>query len=70
MRWSRVIDVPLNVQKWDSNPDHARDVGPGLNKNVMEHVRHAKQQIALTQSYPGRQKELPKAKIIKFEPSA
>lgn len=68
MRWSRVVDVPLSIQKWDSNPDVARDVGPGLNQNVMEQVRHAKQQIALTNQYPGRERERPKAKIIKFEP--
>jgi hypothetical protein len=67
MRWSRVVDVPLNVQRWDGNPD-ARDVGPGLNQNVMEQVRHAKQQLELTRQYPGRERERPKAKIIKFEP--
>lgn len=68
MRWSRVRDVPLAIQKWDSNPDNARDVGPGLTKNVMEQVRHAKQQIALTKSYPGRERDRPKAQVIRFKP--
>ena len=68
MRWSRVIDVPLNVQKWDSNPDNAQDVGSWRNRDVEQQIRHAQQQIALTKQYPGRQKDRPKAKVINFKP--
>ncbi len=34
-----MVDVPLNVQ--DSNPDNARDVGPGRNRDIEEQIRHA-----------------------------
>jgi hypothetical protein len=68
--WIKLQDLP-GVQTWqfstkaDASPD---DEQLRVNTAVGDaELRHANQQIALASQYPGRERSMPRAKIIEFD---
>jgi hypothetical protein len=55
------------VQTWESKPYDATVEQADPNAVGNEQLKHAKQQLALAQQYPGRERSMPSAKVFELE---
>jgi hypothetical protein len=66
--WHRVRGTAPNVQTFECTPYDAKVIqadDAGIAGD--QQLRHAKQQLALASQYPGRERSMPRAKIIEFD---
>ena len=63
--WHRVRGTVPNVQTWESDPYDTEVVQADADE-AGNQLRHAKEQLAIASQYPGRDRSLPSAKIIKI----
>jgi hypothetical protein len=64
--WHRVRGTSPGVQTWECEPYNATVEQADPNAPGDEQLRHAKEQLALTQQYPGRERSLPSSITVAF----
>ena len=64
--WHRVGNTLLGVQTWESASYGTEVVQADDTDAAGDQLRHAKDQLTIASKYPGRERSLPSAKIIKI----